>query len=63
VEHKVVLGVAIGAAVIGSIPLFAYLFVNDESWLNPYRSRGARWTVYLGGLLGLVALAWLSGSS
>ena len=61
-EHDIVLGLAIGAVVIGSLPLFAYPFVDKESWLNPYRSRGARWTVYLGGLLGLIAFTWVSSS-
>jgi hypothetical protein len=57
-----VLGLAIAAVVIASIPIVTYPFVGENSWLNPYQSRGARWMVYLGGLLGLVLFAWLSRS-
>ncbi len=61
-KHNVVLGLAIGAVVIASIPIVMYPFVDEDSWLNPYESRGARWMVYIGGLLGLVLFAWLSRS-
>jgi hypothetical protein len=52
--HGVILGLAIAAAGIAAVPLFAYPFVSDDSVLNPYRSRAARWIVWMGGATSLV---------
>jgi len=60
VEHRLLLGLALAAVVIGAIPLFVYPFVRPDSPLNPYQSRGARWAVYLGGLFALVLFIALS---
>ena len=48
-----VLGVAIAAVVVASVPIAAYVWPRCPEWLNPYESKPARWTVYFGGLLAL----------
>jgi hypothetical protein len=53
-DDGVILGLAIAAAAVAAIPLVAYLFVSEESALNPYRSSAARWIVWIGGMISLL---------
>jgi hypothetical protein len=53
-DDGVILGLAIAAAAVAAIPIFAYLFVSEESPLNPYRSAAARWIVWIGGTISLL---------
>ena len=47
--RSLALGLAIAAAVVAAVPIVAYVFPRDPRWLDPYESRPARWTVYIGG--------------
>jgi hypothetical protein len=60
--HDILLGVAIAAAAIAAIPIVGYPF-DSGSWIDPYRSRGARWVVYGGGGVALVLFIVLARSS
>ena len=48
--RSLALGLAIEAAVVAAVPIVAYCFARHPSWLDPYESRSARWTVYIGGI-------------
>ncbi len=47
--RSLALGLAIAAAVVAAVPIVAYVFPRHPNWLDPYESRVARWTVYIGG--------------
>lgn len=47
--RSVALGFAIAAAAVAAVPIVAYVFPRHPRWLDPYASRPARWTVYVGG--------------
>jgi hypothetical protein len=47
------LGLAIVATAVAAVPIFAYVFPRHPRWLDPYESRPARWTAYIGGGIAL----------
>jgi hypothetical protein len=51
--RSLALGLAIAAAAVAAVPIVAYVFPRHPSWLDPYESRPARWTVYIGGGIAL----------
>jgi hypothetical protein len=51
--RDVALGLAIVATAVAAVPIFAYVFPGHPRWLDPYESRSARWTVYIGGGIAL----------
>ena len=52
--HDVLLGLAITAATVAAVPIFA------RPWIKPYESKPARWTVYSGALVALALFIVLS---
>jgi hypothetical protein len=60
--RSLVLGFAIAAAALGAVPIVAYSFPRHPRWLDPYESRSARWTVYIGGGIALALFIALARS-
>jgi hypothetical protein len=60
--HDLLLGFAIAAAVVAALPIAGYPFAGG-SWIDPYRSRGARWVVYLGCGIALILFVILKQGS
>jgi hypothetical protein len=56
------LGFAIAAAAVAAVPIVAYGFPRHPRWLDPYQSRSARWTVYIGGGIALALFIALARS-
>jgi hypothetical protein len=62
VDHDVLLGIAIAAAVAAAVPIVGYPFAPG-SWVDPYRNRAARWLVYVGAFTALALFIVLARSS
>jgi len=60
--RSVALGLAITAAAIAAVPVVAFCFPRRPTWLDPYQSRRARWTVYVGGGIALALFVALARS-
>ena len=56
------LSLAIAAAAVAGVPIVAYVFPRHPNWLDPYLSRSARWTVYIGGGIALALFIALARS-
>lgn len=60
--RSLALGLAIAAAALGAVPIVAYCLPRHPSWLDPYESRSARWTVYIDGGIALALFIALARS-
>jgi hypothetical protein len=61
--RDIALGLAIAAAAVAAVPIVAYPLPRRPRWLDPYRSRPARWAVYIGGGIALALFIALSHSA